>query len=264
MMELDLIAQPLLLFLCYVVRLVVMFRVMPVMGTNLIPQQSLVALAAILLLPIIYGLSDTTPSQIQLDLHLVFLLLKEVFLGMLLGLIFSLLFWIAQSVGFLIDNQRGASQAENNDPFSGDKLSPYASLIFQAVAMLFFSSGFFFTLLDIIYESYRVWPVFAFTPQLLSSEMLYFLIHKAGEYMGIVVSFAGPILIICFLSDFCLGIVNRFAQQLNVFSLSMPIKSALALFVLALYAQGMFTEINSYIIHIRQTFDALLGITSKP
>jgi type III secretion protein T len=44
---------------------------------------------------------------------------------------------------------------------------------------------------------------------------------------------------LCFLTDFGLGMVNRFAQQLNVFVLAMPLKSAVALFVLTIYAVTM-------------------------
>jgi type III secretion protein T len=47
-------------------------------------------------------------------------------------------------------------------------------------------------------------------------------------------------MIMMFLSDMGLGLMNRFAQQLNVFTLSMPIKSALALFVLILYLPILF------------------------
>jgi type III secretion protein T len=38
-----------------------------------------------------------------------------------------------------------------------------------------------------------------------------------------------------FLTDFLLGIINRFAQQLNVFFLAMGIKSVAALFLMVLY-----------------------------
>ncbi len=260
---LEQLAQILILFLCYVVRMVVLFRTLPIMGTNIIPQQALVALAAVLLLPVIYGFLEDAPQNLAFDMHLAFLLLKEVFIGLVLGLLFSLLFWVAQSVGYLVDNQRGASQAEGTDPFSGDRLTPFASLLFQSVTMLFFSSGIIFSLLAIIYESYRVWPVFAMVPQFLSLNMLAFLVTKAGEYMTLVVAFSGPILIVCFLSDFCLGIINRFAQQLNVFSLSMPIKSALVLFILFLYANGMFTEFHTYVHNMQAMFFDLRSISHE-
>lgn len=46
---------------------------------------------------------------------------------------------------------------------------------------------------------------------------------------------SAPIVIACFLSDFCLGLINRFAQQLNVFILSMGVKSGATAFLIFIY-----------------------------
>jgi type III secretion protein T len=53
--------------------------------------------------------------------------------------------------------------------------------------------------------------------------------------MRLIAILAAPMVICMFLVDFSLGLVNRFAPSLNVFFLSMPIKSALSLLVLVLY-----------------------------
>ena len=50
-----------------------------------------------------------------------------------------------------------------------------------------------------------------------------------------IVLLGGPVIFILFLSEFGLGMVTRFAPQLNVFFLAMPIKSALAMFFFILY-----------------------------
>ena len=46
---------------------------------------------------------------------------------------------------------------------------------------------------------------------------------------------AGPIIIIMFLIDLGLGLVGRFLPQLNIFIVAMPIKSAVAFFMLIFY-----------------------------
>ena len=45
----------------------------------------------------------------------------------------------------------------------------------------------------------------------------------------------GPVVIAMFLSELGLGFISRFAPQLNVFFLSMPVKSAVALLMLILF-----------------------------
>ena len=50
---------------------------------------------------------------------------------------------------------------------------------------------------------------------------------------------AAPVLLAMFLAELGLALVSRFAPQLQVFFLAMPIKSALGIFVLILYASTL-------------------------
>ena len=53
---------------------------------------------------------------------------------------------------------------------------------------------------------------------------------------------SGPIVVACLLTDVSLGLINRFASQLNVYVLAMPIKSALASFLLIFYFAVLMTD----------------------
>ena len=53
--------------------------------------------------------------------------------------------------------------------------------------------------------------------------------------MSYIVLFASPLIIAMFLAEFGLGLMNRFASQLNVFSLAMAVKSAVASVLIILY-----------------------------
>jgi len=66
---------------------------------------------------------------------------------------------------------------------------------------------------------------------------------------------AAPIAIVLFLVEFGLGLMNRFAQQLNVFSLSMPIKSGIAAFLLILYLSFMAELFQIEIIKTHKIFE---------
>jgi type III secretion protein T len=62
--------------------------------------------------------------------------------------------------------------------------------------------------------------------------------------MYLAVVFAGPLIIAMFLAEFGLALVSRFAPQLNVFVLAMPVKSGVGLFVLALYIPFLFSYLR--------------------
>lgn len=233
---LEELARPLLLFLFCLVRPLAAFRTAPLLGSTVMPPQTLNSFAMALAV-LFYPISEAwAPEEITLSWLLLPLVVKELFIGLVVGFFLGILFWTAQNMGSLIDNQRGASMAQGADPLSGEQLSPLASLFFQFAAMLFFTSGAFASFICMLMETYAIWPVFAPLPNLTGAGMRNLLLLQADMVLRLAVMLAAPIMALCFLTDFGLGLVNRFAQQLNVFVLAMPLKSAVALFVLTIYA----------------------------
>lgn len=186
------------------------------------------------------------------------LLAKESLLGLLMGLLAGMLFWTIQSAGFFIDNQRGASMASGNDPLSNEQTSPLGSFLFQAAVYLFFASGAFLVFLGLVYSSYEFWPVSSLLPLNLFSKMQtsLFFAGQVSQLMTTMLLLAGPIVVACLLTDVSLGLINRFASQLNVYVLAMPIKSAVASFLLLFYfgvlMSGTLTLFSEFAINMRQ------------
>lgn len=251
----DQMAHPLLLFLLCMVRPLTAFRTAPLLGGTIIPPQALTALGMSLCLLIYPIVAATAPVETPISLLLLLVVVKELLVGLIIGFLLGVLFWAAESLGALIDNQRGASMAVGADPLSGGQMTPYASLFFQSVAMLFFQSGAFVSFLVMLMESYAVWPVFAPLPGLTGQGLQNLMLLQADLVLRLAVSIGAPILALCFFTDFCLGLINRFAQQLNVFVLSMPIKSGVVLFVLIVYASTLLGFFNDGI----RDMDVLFG-----
>jgi len=214
-------------------RMLACFTVVPFLGGNILPQYIRNVLLFALFCVVYPFVSTMAPNDIPMY-RSIFLLGKEVFVGLVIGFIVSLLFWSAEMVGFLVDNQRGASMASTMDPLYGESTSPSGALLLQLITVLFFAHGGFRVFLEGVFESYRFWPVFEFLPRFEESFPLFFL-EKMDALMRTAMLIAAPFLICIFLIDISLGIVNRFVPQLNVFFLSMPIKSGLASFLLVLY-----------------------------
>jgi type III secretion protein T len=253
----DDLTRPLLLTLLCLIRPLAAFRTAPLLGATVIPPQVLNAFILALTLLFYPVASATAPAAISY-FQLLPLVVKEVGIGLIIGFFLGILFWAADSFGSLIDNQRGASMAQGMDPLSGDQLSPYASFFFQFAAMLFFSSGAFVSFIGMLCESYAVWPLFEPLPRLTGSAMRNLMLLEADMVLRLALLLAAPVMALCFLTDFGLGLVNRFAQQLNVFVLSMPVKSAVALFVLTLYAYAVLrafhagvADMNVLFLHLR-------------
>ena len=161
-------------------------------------------------------------------------ILKEVLIGLAIGLSVSVVLWAVEAAGFFIDNQRGAAMASSLNPMSGEQTSPLGILLAQMVAVLLFSSGLFAQFLVVLFTTYKVWPVWSFFPALNPAAPQMFL-GWLDFLMKATVVLSAPVFIAMFLSELGLALVSRFAPQLQVFFLAMPVKSAVGIFMLILY-----------------------------
>ena len=160
--------------------------------------------------------------------------LKEALVGFLIGFFAAIPFWVAENVGNFIDNQRGATMGEVYSPLSGAQVSTTGIFFTQIVSTIFFTSGAVLLLIGALYRSYAVWPVFGDFVSFAPDAPIQLLGTLDGMLKTTVV-ISAPAIIVMFLATLGLGLVNRTAPQLNVFFLSMPVKSALGIAMLVVY-----------------------------
>lgn len=182
----------------------------------------------------------TVPSGNLTAAMFVLLIVKEVIIGFFLGFLVSIAFHVAQSVGAFLDTQRGSSMGQMFDPMFGESSTSMGALFSQIITLIFFVGGGFMVFMGFMYESYIFWPLFSFFPTFDNPQIPVFFLSVMDGLMQDIVLISAPVAIVMFLAEFGLGMMNRFAPQLNVFSLSMPIKSGVGLFMLILYASTMF------------------------
>jgi type III secretion protein T len=102
-------------------------------------------------------------------------------------------------------------------------------------AYLFAAFGGLRLFIELLLSSFRVWPPLAPLPDLQAAGQLFF-IHRFDDLMRLALLIAAPALCLLTLLEVGLGFVNRYAPQLNVFTLSMSLKSWLAMLILVLTA----------------------------
>ena len=181
---------------------------------------------------------------------------KEALLGALVGFFAAIPFWIAENVGNFIDNQRGATMGEVYSPLNGAQVSTTGLFFSQLVSTLFFVGGAVFVFLGALYRSYLLWPVFGDWGA-LSPDAAAVALGSLDAMLRTTVVVAAPVIILMVLATLGLGFVNRTAPQLNVFFLSMPVKSALGVAMLIIYIPFimdmlMYTKDTSIIEPIRR------------
>ena len=210
------------------------FAICPALTESMIPgvaRRAATLAFAVLVRPAIHATLPPGPPNLWLFSLAAF---REALIGFLIGFFSAIPFWVAENVGNFIDNQRGATMGEVYSPLSGAQVSTTGIFFTQLVSTIFFVGGAFFLFLGALYKSYAVWPVFAggitFTPDTPVQ-----ILGALDGMLKTTVIIAAPVIIVMFLATLGLGLVNRTAPQLNVFFLSMPVKSALGLAMLILY-----------------------------
>ncbi|WP_433739477.1 type III secretion system export apparatus subunit SctT [Pseudomonas putida] len=158
------------------------------------------------------------------------LLLREAGIGVLLGCLLCWPFWVLHAMGNLIDNQRGAMLSSTVDPANGVDTSELANFLQLFAAAVYLEGGGMLLMLETVGHSYRICaPVNGcelYLQPILS--LLDALVSKT-----LVIS--APVVATLLVSEALLGLLSRYAPQMNAFSVSLTVKSLVALVVLMLY-----------------------------
>ncbi len=225
-------------------RMLPIIALVPFFGGRVLPRPVKVTFAISLFAIFLPQLMTETKTPLLFNLDLVLYLIKEIFVGLLLGFFLSIPFVIVQNTGILIDHQRGGSSLMVNDPTMQNQSSPLGTIFNYVLIYLFFMIDGPFIVLDIISQSYTILPPDKMLNSALfssDSQIVQYTIGLLGNVMILSTQLAAPALIMILMTDFFLGIANRLAPQVQITFLGMPLKSLLAL-TIVFFGWTLFTK----------------------
>ncbi|MET0351949.1 MAG: type III secretion system export apparatus subunit SctT [Rhizobacter sp.] len=212
-------------------RLLAIFAVAPFLSPRMITgpaRNGLLLLLALFLSPVVADLPPLPLGRVLLVVG------KEALIGTLLGLGFGVFVWAIQSVGDLIDFQTGSGNAAFFDPVGGHQGGPTGAFLGWLVITLFVAAGGLLAMLGVVFDSYRLWPVDAFFPD-VGRVLEEFTIRQGDTLFLWIVKLAAPVVLVLVLVELGMGLLNRVAPQLNVFVFSQPLKSLMATLMMTLF-----------------------------
>lgn len=233
MNDFELYSQSVLNLALLLPRLAAAFVVLPLLSNDTMPAMMrnvfLVSLALVL-----YPLHQAGLGQAAISgVAMVPLVLKEIFIGIVLGYMFSVVFWALEGAGQVIDNKSGATTAQIVDPLSGHQTSLTGAFMARFAGYLFVAFGGLTVFLELLFESYLIWPIVQMLPDLnMAGQAL--VVERFGDLMQLILLFAAPALVLLTLVELGFGFMNRYAPQVNVFAISMPVKSWLGIAIVLL------------------------------
>lgn len=200
---------------------------------KIFPRQLRTAKAVALTLAVYPMMSDQLPEGQLAVGYWSILILKEVFIGGILGYLMGTLLWAFSTAGEIIDIQIGFEIGQIFDPMSDRPQGPVGSFYGQLGALLFVALGGIHVFLALLYESLVLWPPASFFP-ILSTELFDISLAAGASVLELGARLFLPIFGLLLLVELGIGMLNRIAQQFETFYFSLPIKAILAILLIAL------------------------------
>jgi flagellar biosynthesis protein FliR len=243
-------------------RIVPIVILSPFLGEDTVPAQVKIGLSLLLTLVLFPGVSGRMTHVPIHAVPYIALLLKELFIGVSIAFIVSMVFEAAIAAGTLIDLVAGSSQATLFLPELNLQVSLYANLKTQLSIVLFLTVNGHHQMIQSLADSVTMIPLDRF-PEFSSGTWPFFdlIIRAFATLFQIGLAVASPVILTTLLVDVGLGMINRVAPQIQVYFIALSIKplatAAIVLLAIHLMVDRLFSEFGVMLRTVRQAFRLL-------
>ena len=193
---------------------------MAIVGSEQVPAHAKILLALVLSL-VIYPTLKMTPGQLDgFNGQIIWVALKEVMVGLILGFISRLFFFAMTVTGELVSLSVGLSSEQLLNPTVGGRTSPLQQFHVLLGSLFFLTFNGHYYLIGGIIESFQAVPISVEGFHTLSRQ---FLAEMTGSILWAGVRMASPIVVAIFCMNLVMGVMGRAVPQINVLATSLPV-----------------------------------------
>lgn len=230
----------------------------PFLGGRLVPPETRMGLSlGLTLLVWPYATGGLTGPLDANALVFVVLMLKELFIGFVVGFLAAELFYFMETAGRALDVMRGTNMAEVQAPELQLRVSPIGQFNFQLLLVVFCTLNGHGYFIEGLIESFRLVPVDGWPGFSLGMEhMVLQILRHTASLFEIAFALVFPGLFAGFLVDVVFGMFNRIAPQLNAYFMALGIKAlaglALFMFALSLMIRELAYQMEAALLWVRR------------
>jgi len=185
------------------------------------------------------------------------IILREVFLGYIIGYIIGMFFSIVVIGGEIIDLQIGMSMSKIYDPSSNVSMGISGSFLNAFLIFLFFSANGHLSLIQIFITSCKLINIGFFSiPQNLFSNM----IEMLSQILIFSLKLALPILAVEIITEAGVGILMKAIPQIQVFSVNIQLKLFIGLFLMMILVPSFSTFLENVLTIMFETIENNLSL----
>lgn len=158
-------------------------------------------------------------------------LLEQILIGAGLGFLTRLVFTAVEAAGGLLDLFGGFSLSAAYDPLTTTMTSILGKFYGLLCTTLIFATNAHLLIFQGFLRTFSSVPLDA---SLSLAQLDRTITHAVPTMFVDALQIAGPLIVVLFIADIALGVLNRIAPQLNAFSMSFPVKIGLTLLLVGM------------------------------
>lgn len=216
-------------FMLIFVRVGSLFILVPFLGNRSIPIIAKIAMAFFISAIIINVMNVQTSISSSEPYLFALAMLKESFVGWMIGFAAYLVYTTLTLAGQFIDHQIGFSMVNVFDPLSQIQLSITGTLYYYLVLLLTLITNTYHYFIRGIIKSFDLIPIGSGT---ISTQLYNGMLGFINETFVIALQIAAPFFFVIMVMDMVLALLARTAPQLNLFVIGFPLKIFLGIVVM--------------------------------
>ena len=212
-------------------RLAAMVMVMPAVGDQAVPVRIRLSFAFLLTLtlaPVVLPTPPAVPSDLGV---MTVQIVREVFVGLMIGAVLRLFMASLSVAGEIISIQSTLSFAQTSAPGIVEPSTTVATFIGLVGLILIFATNLHHLFLAAMVRSYSIFPFGAGAPVADSGGLA---IRTVSEAFRMGVQLSAPVLVLSLVFNVAVGLAARIMPQFQVFFVASPLMVLFSLAILAL------------------------------
>ncbi|MEJ5300789.1 MAG: flagellar biosynthetic protein FliR [Thermodesulforhabdaceae bacterium] len=236
-MKFTLLFQDVLVFLAVFLRVGIAVSVFPFFRAVEIPA-TFKALMAFFVSLIFYLPLASRVTPIPTDpILLGGIIIEETIFGILLSFSLLLILGAFELAGEIVSFQMGFGFAQVADPLTGVQITIISRFLQFLATLIFFSIDGHHFIITAIYKSFEAFPIgslIAFYNEPLS----YKLINLSATCLSLAIKIAAPVIVVLFLTEVGMGLIVKFAPQINILVVGFAVTILVGIFFAYLSVGG--------------------------
>ena len=225
-------------------RILGIFAFNPILSRRNIPTIARIGASVLITYIVIMVLQpEPVDTGTQAGVYLM-MILRESIIGLIIGFITDMFFFMVQVAGEIMDMQSGLGMAKVFDPETHVQMSIMGSFISFMMYLYFFVTNSHLTYIRLFVTSFGIIPLGTggFNPDLGINIVSYF-----SVLLAMVIKLAMPVMAAELIMEFCMGVLMKSVPQIQLMVVNIQIKVAFGFAMLFLIAVPISEFVDSYL-----------------